>query len=112
MCGAGVLLQIAVTQYPDDELSGEKYNYFFNEHIAEVVFFPLQKPLVSHINERHLLLTEARALALSLYISHPTVNKGLKLNCYIIIQSRCPKRSEFFIKNQPNPPWKTVFIAE
>lgn len=53
-----------MTQYPDDELSGEKYNYFFNEHIAEVVLVPLQKPLVSHINERHLLQTEALCIML------------------------------------------------
>lgn len=59
MCNAGVLLKTAVTQYPDDELSGKNYNKFFNEHIAEVVFFPLQKPLVFHINGRHLLQTEA-----------------------------------------------------
>lgn len=76
-CSAGVLLQIASTQYPDDELSGEKYNNFFNERIAEVVFFPLQKPLASHINERHLLQTEASELYLSLYISHCAVNEGL-----------------------------------
>lgn len=65
MCSAGVLLKIALTQYPYDELSGEKYNNFFNECIAEVVFFPLQKPLVSHINEGHLLQTEASELRLS-----------------------------------------------
>ena len=53
------------------------------------VFFSLQKPLASHINERHLLQTEASALWLSQYISHITVNKGLGLNCYVIIQSRC-----------------------
>lgn len=61
---------------------------FFNEHIAEVVFFPLQKPLISHINERDLLQTEASVLRLSQYISHFAVNKGLEL-CYVIIQSRC-----------------------
>lgn len=93
MCSAGVLLKIAVTQYPDDELSGEKYNNFFNEHIVEVVFLPLQKPLISHINERHLLQTEASALWLSQYISHFAVNKAFELNCYVIIQSRCPKRA-------------------
>lgn len=34
----------AAARYPDDELSGEQCNNFFNEHIVEVLFFPLQKP--------------------------------------------------------------------
>lgn len=63
-------------QYPDDELSGLKYNSVFNEHIALVVFFPLQKPLVSHINERRLLQTEGCVFYLSQCIRHITVNKS------------------------------------